>query len=75
MIQLDLFEEETKPFRYLSPEECVSRGYASFANDSLRCLLVPVDKNGNVTEQHPTIKTSIQQQWNVVVNGKTISSI
>lgn len=68
MIQLELFEDlSTKPVRYLSPEECVERGYALFPADALRSLMIPVDANGNVTQGVPeSIKTSVQQQWEIV---------
>ena len=72
MQQLDLFEDETKPIRYLTPEECVQRGYALFAGDALRSLLIPVDKYGNITKHHPPIKTSVQQQWNIVFNDRQV---
>jgi|694.fasta_scaffold23077_10 hypothetical protein len=66
MEQLDLFENETKAVRYLTPKECVQRGYALFEADALRSLMIPVDKNGNITKDHPPIKTSVQQQWKIV---------
>jgi hypothetical protein len=28
--------------------------------------MIPVDKNGNITKDHPPIKTSVQQQWKIV---------
>jgi hypothetical protein len=68
MIQLELFQDSpNNPVRYLTPEECVQRGYAMFPADALRSLMIPVDSNENVTTGIPeTIKTSVQQQWNIV---------
>ena len=68
MIQLELFQDsQTKPVRYLTPEECVERGYALYPADASRSLMIPVDTNGNVTKGIPeTIKTSVQQQWEIV---------
>lgn len=34
--------------RYLSPEECVEKGYALFEADALRCLMIPIDEFGNI---------------------------
>ena len=68
MIQLELFQDsQTNPVRYLTPEECVERGYALYPADALRSLMIPVDTNGNATKGIPeTIKTSVQQQWEIV---------
>ena len=68
MIQLELFQDsQTDPVRYLTPEECVERGYALYPADALRSLMISVDVNGNATQGVPeSIKTSVQQQWDIV---------
>jgi hypothetical protein len=71
MQQLDLFEDETVSVRYLTPEECVQRGYALFESDAARSLMIPVDKNGNVTKDHPPIKTSVQMQWEIFYKSES----
>ncbi len=53
--------------RYLTPEECVERGYAKFAGDALRSIMVAVDEDGNVVDDVPKfMKTSVQKQWDIV---------
>ena len=74
MQQLELFDElSLSRVRYLSPEECVERGYALFPGDALRCLMIPVDYYGNVLKDYNLIKTSVQQQWKIVFNRGEVS--
>ncbi len=57
--------------RYLTPEECVERGYAKFAADALRSIMVAVDEDGNVVDGVPFFaETSVQKQWNIVFRGQ-----
>lgn len=73
MKQLELFEElSLSKVRYLSPEECVEKGYVLFAGDALRSCMIPVDYYGNVLHEYNLVKTSVQQQWKIVFNGSEV---